>query len=99
MARTSSGEIRAILADDRRLTELTHAAFQAADTDGSGFIEHAELKIVMTSIANDIGMDAPSDKDVQDVLFGLDENGDGRISPEEFKVLIRHVLELLKNQA
>ena len=99
MAAASPSEIQAILANDERLTEIARAAFEAVDTDGSGFIEEPELKTVMKSVAQDIGMDEPSDSDVRDVFLELDANGDGKISLEEFKVLIRQVLELMKGQA
>jgi calmodulin len=91
-------EIRGILRDDRKLLEVAKAAFDAVDSDRSGFIDEPELKVVMTSVANDIGMDQPSDGDVRDVLRELDTNRDGRISLEEFKVLIKQVLELMANQ-
>ena len=91
-------EIKAILRDDRKLFEVAKAAFDAVDSDHSGFIDEPELKTVMCSVANDIGMDQPSDSDVRDVLRELDTNRDGRISLEEFKVLIRQVLELMASQ-
>jgi len=53
---------------------------------------------VMASMARDIGMPQPSDSDVSDVLNELDTNRDGKISQDEFKVLIiRQVLELMLN--
>ena len=91
-------EIQAILRDDRKLHEVAKAAFDAVDIDHSGFIDEPELKTVMSSVAQDIGMDQPSDSDVRDVLRELDTNRDGRISLEEFKVLIRQVLELMASQ-
>ena len=94
----SPQEIEQILKDDRKLHEIAKAAFDAVDTAGSGYIEEPELKTVMSSVASDIGMDAPSDSDVKDVFLELDANGDGKISLEEFKVLIRQVLELMSNQ-
>ena len=94
----SPEEIQKILTDDRKLHEIAKAAFDAVDTDGSGYIEEPELKTVMSSVASDIGMDSPSDSDVKDVFLELDANGDGKISLEEFKVLIRQVLELMANQ-
>jgi Ca2+-binding EF-hand superfamily protein len=91
----SAEEITAILKDESKLTEIAKAAFESVDTDGSGFIEEAELKVVMSSVARDIGMPEPSDSDVSEVLRELDTNRDGRVSQEEFKVLIRQVLELM----
>lgn len=91
-------EIQAILRDDRKLHEIAKSAFDAVDSDRSGFIDEPELKSVMTSVAQDIGMDAPTDSDVQDVLKELDKNNDGKISLEEFKVLIRQVLEIMATQ-
>ena len=91
----SAEEITAILKDESKLNEIAKAAFESVDTDGSGFIEEAELKVVMSSVARDIGMPEPSDSDVSEVLRELDTNRDGRVSQEEFKVLIRQVLELM----
>lgn len=59
------------------------------DTDNSGFIDKDELKEVMTSVAKDIGMPEPSDNDVDEVMQELDANGDGKISQDEFRVLIK----------
>ncbi|OMJ66381.1 hypothetical protein SteCoe_32507 [Stentor coeruleus] len=94
----SPAEIQAILRDERKLHEIAKAAFDAVDNDHSGFIDEPELKTVMCSVAGDIGMDQPSDSDVRDVLRELDTNRDGRISLDEFKVLIKQVLELMANQ-
>jgi len=91
----SAEEIKEILKDEAKLNEIAKAAFESVDTDGSGFIEEAELKVVMSSVARDIGMPEPSDSDVSEVLRELDTNRDGRVSQDEFKVLIRQVLELM----
>lgn len=95
----SKQEIEAILANEQKLNEVVLAAFNAVDSDGSGFIDEPELKTVMTGVARDIGMPEPSDSDVREVLRELDANKDGRISVDEFKVLIRQVLELMKEGA
>lgn len=52
----------------------------------------------MTSVAKDIGMPEPSDADVDEVMNELDVNGDGKISQDEFKVLIKQVLELMAGE-
>lgn len=91
----SAEEIRQILADENKLIEVAKAAFESVDTDGSGFIDAVELKKVMSSVAGDIGMPEPSDSDVSEVMKELDANSDGKISEEEFRVLIKQVLELM----
>jgi Ca2+-binding EF-hand superfamily protein len=91
----SKQEIETILNDESKLNEIVKAAFESVDTDGSGYIEEAELKVVMTSVARDINMPEPSQEDVSKVLIELDSNRDGKVSQEEFKVLIRQVLELM----
>jgi calmodulin len=91
----SAEEIKAILQDDAKLIEVARAAFESVDTDGSGYIEAAELKEVMTGVAGDIGMPPPSTEDVAEVMRELDANSDGKISLDEFKVLIKQVLELM----
>ena len=43
----------------------------------------------MESVASEIGVDKPTDEDVENVLKDLDKNNDGKLSLEEFKELIR----------
>ena len=91
-------EIEAILKDENKLHDIAKAAFDAVDADGSGAIDSSELKIVMESVANDIGMDKPSDAEVRDVFMELDQDGNGEIDLEEFKVLIKQVLQIMASQ-
>ena len=42
-----------------------------------------------------MGLPAPSDEEVKEVLKELDTNNDGKLSLEEFEVLIRQVLEMM----
>jgi Ca2+-binding EF-hand superfamily protein len=88
-------EIKAILNDDDKLLEIARDAFESVDTDGSGFIEQRELKEVMAGVASDVGMSQPSDADVDEVMRSLDANSDGKISLDEFKALIKAVLEMM----
>jgi len=60
------------------------AAFKAVDADGSGFLERDELEKVMVNVAVDIGVEKPTREEVDEVLKELDENGDGRLSIDEF---------------
>merc|ERR1712096_318796 len=85
-------DVQAILNDEAKLKEVVKKAFEGVDEDGSGFIEEKELKIVMTQVATDLGIPEPSDDEVKDVLKELDTNKDGKISEEEFAVLIKQVM-------
>ena len=43
----------------------------------------------MESVAAEINFEKPTEEDVDNVLKDLDKNGDGKLSLEEFKVLIK----------
>ena len=49
----------------------------------------------MENVAKDINVDAPKPEEVDEVLKELDENNDGRLSLDEFTVLIKQVLEMM----
>jgi len=76
--------IKDILKDKSKLLKITEAAFKAVDIDGSGYLERNELEQVMINVAVDIGVEKPSKDEVEEVLKELDENGDGKLSQQEF---------------
>lgn len=80
--------IKDLLKDKDKLKLITRAAFDAVDKDKSGYLEANELEEVMNTIAKDIGVDKPSKEEVEEVLKELDEYGDGRMSLEQFQLLI-----------
>jgi len=61
------------------------ASFDLFDIDGSGSISGQELKQVMRRFGQ-----APSDKDVQEMIDRVDKNGDNEIDFNEFIELMRH---------
>ena len=85
---TGTTNISEIIKDKHKLRKITEAAFKAVDLDGSGYLERNELELVMENVAKDIGVDKPTKDEVDEVLAELDENGDGKLSIEEFQVLI-----------
>ena len=87
--------ISEIIKDKHKLRKITEAAFKAVDMDGSGFLERNELELVMENVARDIGVDKPTKDEVDEVLIELDENGDGKLSIDEFQVLIEQVLDMM----
>ena len=72
MAGSSDYDVEAILRDGQKLREFVSAAFEAVDSDRSGFIEEEELNTLMQSVASDVGMEPPSESDVKEVLRDLD---------------------------
>ena len=71
------------------MKRLTKMAFDVIDADHNGYLDSDELKTVMMNVAQDIGVDTPSENEVAEVLKELDEDENGEISVEEFEVLIR----------
>ena len=90
-----SKAIKDILSSDKKFTEVAKVAFDSVDTDKSGTIDAAELEKVMIQIATDMGADPPTKEDVAEVLDHLDTDKSGKIDFNEFKILIRDVLEAM----
>ena len=67
--------------------------FNSADIDGSGFIEKKEINKFLTKFAKEQKMDPPSDKDIENILNKLDKNKDGKLSKEEFQVLVKKIVK------
>ncbi|KAL4442569.1 hypothetical protein ABPG74_006975 [Tetrahymena malaccensis] len=90
-----------ILNNEDKLNKVAKVAFDAVDTDGSGQINQSELKQVMDQITRNIGAQPPTQEEIDQVLKNLDTDGDGSVSFQEFKVLIKNILEAINelNQA
>ena len=71
------------------MKKLTKMAFDVIDADKKGYLDSDKLKTVMMNVAQDIGVDTPSENEVAEVLKELDEDENGEISVDEFEVLIR----------
>lgn len=89
-------QIKAILADDAKLSEVTKAVFDAVDEDHSGQIDKKELKKAMHQVSQEAGIAPPSEEQVNCALHTLDTDGSGTIDVHEFKELIRQLLESIK---
>jgi len=87
-------DIKKLLADENTVNEIAAAAFKKVDTDGSGTIDKAELRALMDEASKSIGTTV-SDQELNDIYNGLDKNKDGKLTLDEFTVLIRAVLEAL----
>ena len=59
-------------------------AFAIFDKDGNGYISKDELKAVMVSLGERV-----TDADIDIMMKGADQNGDGKVSFDEFTVMMR----------
>ena len=71
--------------------------FTAVDKDGSGQIDRRELKAAMLSVATEAGIAPPTDEQVDEALKALDSDNSGTIDVNEFKELIRQLLEAINS--
>ena len=90
---SSQQAIKNILNCDEKLTNAARAAFNAVDTDKSGFIEILELDKLISDMASDMGNEHPSVDNMKDVLDHLDKDKSGKIEFEEFKIFIREIFQ------
>jgi len=60
------------------------AAFEIFDKNHDGFISPTELRTVMESLGEVL-----SEEDIDVMMKGADQNGDGQVSFEEFAVMMR----------
>ena len=67
---------------------MVDKTFSDADLDKSGFIEKAELAILLNSIHATLNILAPTDAEITNELIRLDINKDGKISKNEFRTLV-----------
>ena len=77
-----------ILSDEYFLP-LVEKTFNTADLDGSGFIERNELEVIIKSIHLSLNIAPPTQEDIDKEFKRLDTNYDGKISKEEFSVLVK----------
>lgn len=81
------------------LMNQAKACFEKYDLNKNDLIEPDELKLLMTDVANEIGIPIPSDENVNKVLDDTDINGDKKISREEFLTLFKiiYVMKSMKD--
>ena len=68
---------------------MVDKTFADADLDKSGFVERAELAILLKSIHATLNIPAPTEEEINNELKRLDLNKDGKISKEEFRTLVK----------
>ena len=80
-----ASSLKDLIADKKKFSQLAKAAFDAVDTDKSGFLEREELEQIMTMKNPDFPSEHDPSQDIDEIFKEIDSNGDGKFSFEEFK--------------
>ena len=71
---------------------LVTKAFNAVDTDRSGFIDRQELEVALNRFAKDLRMKEVTSEDVNNYLKKLDKDENGVIDEVEFRKLVQEMI-------
>lgn len=88
-------ELKSILENEHKFNKFTETTFKMADKDNSGLINSEELYNILYVISLDIGANPPSKEDSKEILVHLDTDRSGKISLNEFKILIKDILKTM----
>ena len=75
--------------DDKTFDEMVETTFKNADLNQNSTIERNELAVLLKSIYGTLGINPPEESEIDQEFNRLDENKDGKLSKEEFKILVR----------
>ncbi|CAH8626070.1 unnamed protein product [Heterobilharzia americana] len=70
--------------DTQEEVSATREAFEVFDTDNDGYITASELRQVMNRVGHSC-----TDLDVQEMLSEADQDGDGKVTYEEFVAMLK----------
>lgn len=71
---------------------LVSKAFNASDTDHSGFIDRDELEVALNRFAKDLRLEKVTHEDVNEYLKKLDKDENGVVDEEEFRKLVQEMI-------
>lgn len=78
---------------EKIISGLIQKAFTAYDFDGSGYLERPEVRKLIDDSCREVGIQLVSDQHLDKIIDATDADKDGRISLQEFSVLIRPTIE------
>lgn len=91
-------KFESLMKDAKKMKKLMEDAFNKVDIDGNGYLDRGQFEQVLVQIAKQIGVDSPTREEVDDILDQIDENGDNRISRDEFTKLIEKVFQMMHSE-
>ena len=87
-----------ILENEDKLNEITRVAFDNVNTSKSGEIDKEQLHLMINQICSDLSNELPTDKEIDEIFDYLDSNKKGSLSFEDFKILIKDVINSMVEQ-
>ena len=70
---------------------MVETTFSQADLNQNWTIERNELALLLKKIYITLGIDPPSESDIDNEYKRLDKNSDGKLNKEEFKILVKEL--------
>ena len=75
--------------DEKTFEEMVETTFTQADLNQNSTIERNELATLLKKISGTLGIEPPSESDIDNEYKRLDKNSDGKLNKEEFKILVK----------
>lgn len=83
----------ALLSNHEEFLSKTEEAFKTYDKDQSSTLNNQELKEILTSFASLFNTPLPDEEMVIELISLFDADQDGQLNLEEFRILIKELLE------
>ena len=92
--------LQSILNSKESLNNISEGLFEQNDTDKTGLIEREEFVTIVNDFSVSMGIPAPTESDISELIATLDNNNDGKFNKSEFtkfiELLLNAILEALK---
>lgn len=87
-----------VLKDSKKVDEMSKLIFSAIDFQNDGFLDFYELKHLIKDMSDQLSLPCPTDKEIKYAFDVMDTSKNGAISKNEFKAVIKQILELMSDR-
>ncbi len=88
---SSKEKIKKEVLDEKNFGPLVDKIFQQNDVNNSGYIEQNELAELLNNLFEQWNLPKLKNEQIEAELKRLDKNKDGKISKQEFRVLVKEI--------
>ena len=78
---------------EEKIQTISDMAFDGIDEDYSETITQDELQAYLITVSNKMGIQTPTENDLNSILSVMDYDNDGVVNKEEFALLVTNVLK------